>query len=105
MLWTRRIHAQTHEKAADLALSKLRNIKIGQILLSAITTGGIIAVVFGDPTVSHISAIVAAILSTTLLALTATRKIMIQGSSRRNTRRPPRSCGRSVNSTYRYSQT
>jgi hypothetical protein len=60
---------KTHEKAADLALQKLRKIKLWQIGMSAVTTGGIIVVVFGEPTTSQWSAIVAALLSTALLAL------------------------------------
>lgn len=57
---------KTHEKCADLYNNRLRWIKMGQIILSAITTGGIIYSLFGDST---FSGIIAATTSTILLIL------------------------------------
>ncbi len=71
---------KAHEKCADLSLSKLSRIKLGQILLSALTTGGLIAVVLGDASVSHSSAVIAASLSTVLLALNAYMKDVDPGA-------------------------
>ncbi len=71
---------KAHEKCADLSLSKLSRIKLGQILLSALTTGGLIAVVLGDASVSHSSAVIAASLSTILLALNAYMKDVDPGA-------------------------
>jgi hypothetical protein len=65
---------KTHEKCADIALEQLSHIKVTQIVLSAITTGGILAVVFGPPDKSHAAAAVAAVVSTALLALNAYTK-------------------------------
>ncbi len=62
------------EKCADLCFSKLGTVKISQIVLSALTTGGLVAAIFGDPKVSHIALIIATILSTALLALNAYMK-------------------------------
>ena len=57
---------KTHEKCADILLSQLAWIKSGQIALSAITTGGCIAVVFG---VGGVGAVISSIVAATLLAL------------------------------------
>ena len=38
---------KTHEKCADIALRRLSLIKVFQIVLSAVTTGGLLAVLFG----------------------------------------------------------
>ena len=57
---------KTHEKCADILLSRLSGIKFLQITLSAITTAGCIAVVFG---VGKVGALVSVIVSTTLLAI------------------------------------
>ena len=57
---------KTHEKCADILLSRLSGIKFWQIALSAITTAGCIAVVFG---VGKVGALVSVIVSTTLLAI------------------------------------
>lgn len=62
---------KTHEKCADILLSRLSRIKLWQIILAAITTGGFIAVVFG---VSKIGALVGIFVSTTLLGLNAYTK-------------------------------
>lgn len=65
---------KTHEKCADICASRLARIKLWQIVLSAITTGGLITVLFGAKDVSHISALVAALTSTILLGLNAYMK-------------------------------
>ena len=65
---------KTHEKCADAALSRFSNIKLGQIILSAITTGGLLAVAFGPADKSRLTAAVATIVSTALLALNAYTK-------------------------------
>ena len=57
---------KTHEKCADILLSRLSWIKYWQIGLSAITTAGCIAVVFG---VGKVGALVSVLVSTTLLAI------------------------------------
>lgn len=62
---------KTHEKCTDILLSRLSNIKLAQIILSAITAGGFIAVVFGA---GKIGAIVGVLISTALLALNAYTK-------------------------------
>lgn len=65
---------KTHEKCADRLDSRLRAIKLAQLVLSAITTGGLITVLFGNPEVSRLAAIIAGAFSTALLALTAYTK-------------------------------
>ncbi len=62
---------KTHEKCADILLSRLSWIKLWQIILSAITTGGFIAAVFGA---GNISALVGILVSTALLVLNAYTK-------------------------------
>lgn len=62
---------KTHEKCADILLSRLSKIKLWQIILSAITTGGFIAVVFGT---GNIGALVGILVSTALLVLNAYTK-------------------------------
>ncbi len=62
---------KTHEKCADILLSRLSKIKLWQIILSAIAAGGFIAVVFG---VSKIGALVGILVSTLLLVLNAYTK-------------------------------
>jgi hypothetical protein len=62
---------KTHEKCADLLLTKLSRIKLAQIILSAVTTAGFIGVVFGA---GLPSAVIGAIVSTILLALNAYTK-------------------------------
>ena len=57
---------KTHEKCADILLSRLAWIKICQIVLSAMTAGGCIAIVFGAGTVA---ASISVFVSTLLLAL------------------------------------
>jgi len=62
---------KTHEKCADILLSRRSRIKLWQIVLSAITTGGFIATVVG---VGKIGALVGIVVSTTLLVLNAYTK-------------------------------
>lgn len=65
---------KTHEKCADIALERLGRIKVWQILLSAITTGGLLAVLFGPKDKTALTAGLTAIISTILLALNAYTK-------------------------------
>lgn len=62
---------KTHEKCADILLSRFANIKLWQIILSAVTTAGFIASVFGA---GNVSAFIGILVSTTLLALNAYTK-------------------------------
>lgn len=62
---------KTHEKCADILLSRLSTIKLWQIILSSITTAGFIAAVFG---VGPFGAVIGVIVSTTLLVLNAYTK-------------------------------
>ncbi|MGR3177478.1 MAG: SLATT domain-containing protein [Candidatus Anammoxibacter sp.] len=62
---------KTHEKCADILLSRLSKIKLWQIILSAVTTGGFIAAVFD---VGKIGALVGILVSTALLVLNAYTK-------------------------------
>jgi hypothetical protein len=39
---------KTHEKCADILLARLAKIKLALIILSAVTTGGFIGVIFGE---------------------------------------------------------
>ncbi|HIE30148.1 TPA: SLATT domain-containing protein [Candidatus Poribacteria bacterium] len=57
---------KAHEKSADIYHGRLQNLKLAQIILSAITTGGIIITLFGE---SRISTVIAAITSTVLLTI------------------------------------
>ena len=62
---------KTHEKCADILLRRHASIKLWQILLSAVTTGGFIAAVLGAGTVA---AAVGAAVSAALFALNAYTK-------------------------------
>jgi len=62
---------KTHEKCADILLARLNRIKLWQIVLAALTTGGFLATVFGAGTVTTV---IGACLSTALLALNAYTK-------------------------------
>jgi len=62
---------KTHEKCADILLSRLSKLKLWQIVLSAITTAGFIAAVFGA---GKIGALVGVVVSTVLLVLNAYTK-------------------------------
>lgn len=65
---------KTHEKCADLCMGRLQRIKIAQIVLSAITTGGLLTAILGDPKVAHGATVVSTLFSTVLLVLTAYMK-------------------------------
>jgi len=62
---------KTHEKCTDILLARLATIKLWQIILSAITTGGFIAAAFGA---GKVGAIIGIIISTSLLVLNAYTK-------------------------------
>jgi hypothetical protein len=62
---------KTQEKCADILLSRFARIKVWQILLSALTTGGFVAAVLGA---GKPAATVGILLSTSLLVLNAYTK-------------------------------
>lgn len=62
---------KTHEKCADILLSRLSKIKLWQIILSAITTAGFIAALFDT---GKAGIIIGIIVSTSLLILNAYTK-------------------------------
>src|SRR5262249_34798393 len=62
---------KTHEKCADILLSRLSWIKLSQIILSSLTTGGFIAAILGAGPVTAVGGV---IISTALLVLTAYTK-------------------------------
>lgn len=62
---------KTHEKCADILLARLSTIKLWQIILSAMTTGGFISAFFGA---GEIGALIGVLISTTLLVLNAYTK-------------------------------
>ena len=62
---------KTHEKCSDILLTRLSNIKLWQIVLSALTTGGFISTFFGA---GEIGAGVGVVVSTLLLVLNAYTK-------------------------------
>lgn len=55
-------------------MGRLQWIKIAQIVLSAITTGGLLTAILGDPKVAQVAMVVSTIFSTVLLVLTAYMK-------------------------------
>lgn len=55
-------------------MGRLQWIKIAQIVLSAITTGGLLTALLGKPEVSYVATVVSALVSTILLVLTAYMK-------------------------------
>src|SRR3954470_3016451 len=63
---------KTHEKAADILLTRLSRVKLWQIILSALTTGGFIAAISG--VVNTVGALIGVIVSTALLVLNAYTK-------------------------------
>src|SRR5690606_24255273 len=63
-VWTHK----TQEKCADILRTRNHNMKIFQIVLSALTTTGILITVFGD---NRIIGIISAILSAILFTLNA----------------------------------
>lgn len=62
---------KTHEKCADILMTRLSRIKLLQIILSAITTGGFIAAIFGA---GKIGALIGVTISTALLVLNSYTK-------------------------------
>jgi hypothetical protein len=62
---------KTHEKCADILLSRLAVIKNWQIVLSALTTGGFVSAFFGT---GNVGAAIGVVLSMTLLVLNAYTK-------------------------------
>lgn len=62
---------KTHEKCADMLLSRLSRIKIWQMILSSLTTAGFIALVFGA---GRIGSVIGVTVSATLLVLNAYTK-------------------------------
>lgn len=62
---------KTHEKCADILFSRLSTIKLWQIILSAVTTGGLIVTIFTE---EKAGALVSVIVSTVLLILNAYTK-------------------------------
>ena len=62
---------KAHEKCADILLSRLSRIKLWQIILSSITTGGFVAAFFGT---GPVGAGIGVLFSTALLALNAYTK-------------------------------
>ena len=62
---------KTHEKCADILLARLRTVKLWQIILSALTTGGFLAAIFCAGTIGALAGI---IVSTILLVLNAYTK-------------------------------
>jgi hypothetical protein len=62
---------KTHEKCAELLLSRLATIKLWQIILSAVTTGGFVASALGS---GRLGALIGIVVSTVLLILNAYAK-------------------------------
>lgn len=73
---------KTQEKCADILLTRQNIIKIWQIILSAITTTGILAAVFGK---NELIGIISAVISTILLALnTFTKNYDLGGAAQKH---------------------
>jgi len=62
---------KTHEKCADILLSRLSAIKLTQIVLSALTTAGFLSVIFDK---RYIGVVIGGIVSVVLLAINAYTK-------------------------------
>lgn len=62
---------KTHEKCADMLLERLSRVKLAQIILSALTTAGFVAAIFGT---GQIGSVIGLVVSTLLLALNAYTK-------------------------------
>jgi len=62
---------KSHEKCADILLSRLNAIKLWQIILSSITTAGFIAIILGA---SKVGAIIGTLISAILLILNSYTK-------------------------------
>lgn len=65
---------KTHEKCADACFKRHGFVKVTQIVLSALTTGGLLTAVLGDPKVSYLAMIASTLISTFLLVLNAYMK-------------------------------
>lgn len=65
---------KTHEKCADACVKRHGLVKIVQIVLSALTTGGLLTAVLGDPNVSYWAMVSSTLVSTLLLVLNAYMK-------------------------------
>lgn len=65
---------KTHEKCADLCVKRLEMVKLSQIVLSALTTGGLVTAIFGDPKVSWWALILTTLVSTVLLIVNSYMK-------------------------------
>ncbi|MGY1409364.1 SLATT domain-containing protein [Luteimonas sp. A611] len=65
---------KTHEKSADACTRKLSDVKVWQIVLSALTTSGLIAALFVGDALAYTATISTAIISMALLALNAYAK-------------------------------
>ena len=68
---------KTHEKCADILLDRLGQLKVTQIVLSAITTAGFVSAIVGA---GSYAAAVGALVSTTLLVLNAYMKSYDMGT-------------------------
>lgn len=62
---------KTHEKCADILLSRLSVIKLWQIILSAVTTSGFLAIILGA---GNAGVVIGVLVSTALLVLNAYTK-------------------------------
>lgn len=62
---------KTHEKCADILLSRLSAIKLWQIILSSVTTAGFLAAIVGA---GPVGAVIGVVVSTALLVLNAFTK-------------------------------
>ena len=62
---------KTHEKCADILLTRLSRIKFWQIVLSALSAGGFISTLFGS---GEVGAAIGIVISTSLLVLNAYTK-------------------------------
>ena len=62
---------KTHEKCADILLTRLARIKLLQIVLSAITTGSLLTTILGS---GNEAAVIGVVVSTALLVLNAYAK-------------------------------
>lgn len=76
--------AKTHEKDADLCTSRLGCVKWIQIILAAITTGGLISVLLGDPSANTKALILSTVCSTLQLVLNAYMKDVNPGQTSEN---------------------
>ena len=65
---------KAHEKSAESCTHRLAWIKWLQIALAALTTGGLLVAVFGDPKISQIATILSTLISTLLLAINSYMK-------------------------------